>query len=213
MGVTPQRSEWKGAGLYFPTDASKLLFGLLVFLFTIFLMHQHVLADPDTYWHVTTGKWILAGRSVPTHDVFSHSVSGCAWVDMEWLAQVILSEAYQLSGWRGLVLLCGMLISLTFVLLYGFLVRDLRATVAIGVSAVSFVFASPHFLARPHLLTFPIIVVWTACLARASNESRKPSLWLLPLMVLWANLHGGFTLGLLLAAGFGLDATFAGPST
>ena len=49
-------------------------------------------------------------------------------------------------------------------------------------------------------------------LARASEEERTPSFWLLPLMVLWANLHGGFTLGLFLAAGFGLEATVAAQS-
>ena len=73
-------------------------------------------------------------------------------------------------------------------------------------------FASTHFLARPHLLAFPIIVVWTAFLTRASEENHRPSFWLLPLMVLWANVHGGFTLGLVLAAGFGLEATIAAPT-
>jgi hypothetical protein len=101
---------------------------------------------------------------------------------------------------------------MTFVLLYSLLARELRATVALGASAISFMFVSSHFLARPHLLTLPIIVVWTAFLARASEENRIPNLWLLPLMVLWANLHGGATLGLLLTAGFGLDATIATPS-
>src|SRR5262249_12445122 len=113
------------------------------------------------------------------------------------------------SGWRGLVLLCGLVIALTFALLYVLLAHELRATVALGAAAISFLFASLHFLGRPHLFTFPIIVLWTAFLARASDEDRRPSLWLLPLMVLWANLHGGFTLGLLLAAGFGLEATIA----
>src|SRR5262249_20603752 len=100
----------------------------------------------------------------------------------------------------------------TSALLFERLSRELHATVALGAAAIWLLFASNQFLARPHLLTFPIIVVWTACLARASEENRRPSLWLLPLMVLWANLHGGFTLGLFLAAGFGLEATVTAPS-
>jgi hypothetical protein len=139
-------------------------------------------------------------------------VFGKEWVDLEWLAQVILSSAYYLTGWCGVVLLSGIVLSLTFVLLYEFLARDLRATVAMGASAISFAFASDHFLARPHLLTFPIIVIWTAALTRACKENRRPSLWLLPLMTLWANLHGGFTLGLALAIGLGLEATLGAPS-
>ena len=195
--------------LVFPTDAAALLFGTLIFSVAIFALGRGFLSDPDIYWHITTGKWMLTERAFPREDIFSHTVHGRPWVNMEWLAQVILSWTYDWLGWRGLVLLCGLVIALTFTLLYELLARELRATVALGAAAVSFLFASLHFPARPHLLTLPIIVVWTAFLARASEEDRRPSLWLLPLMVLWANLHGGFTLGLLLAAGFGLEATIA----
>jgi hypothetical protein len=198
--------------LAFPTDAVALVLGVLIFSGVVFGLTNRLLSDPDTYWHIATGKWILAERAFPRHDVFSHTAAERAWVSPEWLAQIILSATYDLFRWRGLVLLCGTVISLTFVLMYEFLVRELRPTVALGASVVSFVFASIHFLARPHLLTFPIIVIWTAFLARASEENRRPSVWLLPLMVLWANLHGGFTLGLLLAAGFGLEATLTAPS-
>jgi hypothetical protein len=199
--------------LVFPTDAAALLFGILIFSVAIFSLSRGFLADPDTYWHIATGKWILTEHAIPRYDVFSHTVAGQPWVDIYWLAQIILFSAYTWFGWRGLALLCGLVVALTFVLLYVLLARELRATVALAASAISLMFASNHFLARPHLLTFPIIVVWTALLARASEENRRPSLWLLPLMVLWANLHGGFTLGLLLTAGFGLEATMAAPST
>src|SRR5262249_16740698 len=102
-----------------------------------------------------------------------------------------------------------LVICLALVLRCALLARELRPTVAVGAAVLSLAFASSPFLARPHLLTLPIIVVWTAFLVRASDENRRPSFWLLPLMVLWANLHGGFTLGLLLAAGFALEATIA----
>jgi hypothetical protein len=69
-------------------------------------------------------------------------------------------------GWAGLILLCGFVISLTFVIMHEFLAAELRPTVALGASAISFLFASDHYLARPHLLTLPIIVVWTVILSR-----------------------------------------------
>jgi hypothetical protein len=204
--------QTKKDSLPFPTDAAALLFGLLIFSVAIFALRRGFLSDPDTYWHIATAKWMLAERALPSDEIFSHTAAGQPWVNIEWLAQIILFSIYDWFGWRGLVLLCGLVIALTFVLLYVLLARELRPTVALGAAAVSFAFASSHFLARPHLLTFPIIVVWTAFLARASDENRRPSLWLLPLMVLWANLHGGFTLGLVLAAGFGLEATIAAPA-
>jgi len=213
MDTTKKGLEQAKKGeLVFPTDAAALLLGLLVFSVAIFALNQRLLTDPDTYWHIATGKWVLAEGAFPRHDVFSHTVAGQPWVNMEWLAQIILFEVYDWFGWRGVVLLSGLVTALTFVLLYALLVRELRPTVALGATAISLLFASFHLLARPHLLASPIIVVWTALLARASDENRRPSLWLLPLMVVWANLHGGFTLGLALAAGFGLEATMAAPS-
>ena len=67
-------------------------------------------------------------------------------------------------------------------------------------------------VARPHALALPVMVAYVAGLVRAVDRDGPPSFWLLPLMVLWTNLHGGFTLGLVLAAGFGLEATIAAPS-
>jgi hypothetical protein len=195
--------------LVFPTDGAALLFAVLMFGVAIFKLNQGFLADPDTYWHIATGRWMLAERSFPWHDIFSHTAAGQPWVNMEWFAQIILASTYDWFGWRGLIVLGGLTVALTFVPLYKLLARELRATVALGAAAISLLFASFHFLARPHLLACPIIVVWTAHLARASAENRRPSLWLLPLMVLWANLHGGFTLGLLLTGGFGLEAIIA----
>ena len=196
-----------------PTDAAALLFGVLIFSVAIFAVNRGFLKDPDVYWHIATGRWMLVEHAFPRHDVFSHTAAGQPWVNMEWLAQIVLASTYDWFGWRGLVLLCGLVMALTFALLYELLSRELHATVALGAAAISLLLApDTNFLARPHLLTFPIIVVWTACLARASEENRRPSLWLLPLMMLWANLHGGFTLGLFLAAGFGLEATVAAPS-
>jgi hypothetical protein len=40
----------------------------------------------------------------------------------------------------------------------------------------------------------------------ASERRQPPSFWLLPLIALWANLHGGFVFGLVLAGAFAIDA-------
>src|SRR5205085_6666080 len=64
----------------------------------------------------------------------------------------------------------------------------------------------PHLLARPHVLALPILVAWAAGLVAAADRREAPSFRLLPLMALWANLHGGFVFGLVLIGGLALDA-------
>ena len=55
---------------------------------------------------------------------------------------------------------------------------------------------APHILARPHVLTLPIMVAWAAALVRCMDRRAPPPYWALPLLVLWANLHGSVVLAL-----------------
>ncbi len=52
----------------------------------------------------------------------------------------------------------------------------------------------------------PIMVLWAGELIAAADRRGAPSFRLLPLMALWANLHGGFVFGLVLVAPIALDA-------
>ena len=52
--------------------------------------------------------------------------------------------------------------------------------------------AAPHILARPHVLALPVMVAWIATLIRAVDTRTSPPWLLLPLMTLWANLHGSY---------------------
>src|SRR5215216_1952410 len=63
----------------------------------------YVLQDPDTLWHIRTGQWILENATVPTVDVFSHTVSGRPWIANDWLADVIFATAFKIGHWRGVV--------------------------------------------------------------------------------------------------------------
>ena len=63
-----------------------LLLGLLVYG-QIISHPSAVLGDPDTYWHIATGRWILAQGAVPHQDVFSFSMPGAPWDPPGWLAE------------------------------------------------------------------------------------------------------------------------------
>jgi hypothetical protein len=68
-------------------------------------------------------------------------------------------------------------------------------------------------VARPHLLAMPVMVAWAAGLIAAADRRAAPSFWLLPLMVLWSNLHGSFVLGLALTGVMAVDAVWNAPKT
>ncbi|MER8372284.1 hypothetical protein [Mesorhizobium sp. M1406] len=163
------------------------------------------LQDPDSWWQVKVGLDFLANRTFPTVDPYSHSFAGQPWIAKEWLGQVLLALAYRAGGWNGVVTLIIASISLTVFLMGWFLSAWLKPILAITLAFAAVFLINPIFTARPHVLTFPIIVIWTAVLFGAAREERAPPWWSLVLVVLWANLHATFTLSFVIAAFAGLD--------
>ena len=172
-----------------------------------------LLNDGDTYWHVASGQWMLAHLAVPHADPFSATFAGQPWTAHEWLSELVMALAFRAAGWAGLAILFGAATALAAALL----ARHLRRFLGLGPSAALLALAAatvaPSLLARPHLLALPVMELWAARLLIARAERRTPSFATLPLMLLWANLHGGFMVGLVLAALLALEAAVEDPAT
>ncbi|MEW6644056.1 MAG: hypothetical protein AB1586_26355 [Pseudomonadota bacterium] len=173
------------------------------------LLGSRLLLDTDTLWQIKVGQWILAHRMVPYVDIYSLTRAGEPWMSSSWLAQVLLATAYDHAGWTGVVALTAVALATTVGVLMSSLERHLSPIQAGFVTTVAFALSAQHFLARPHVLAMPVMVAWVAGLIVAADRCARPSLWLLPLLVLWANLHGGFVLGLALIAPIGFDAVWS----
>jgi hypothetical protein len=152
-----------------------------------------LLADGDTGWHIRTGEWILENRKVPTQDMFSCTKPGEPWFAWEWLADVVFALIHQAGGLPLLTFFCGLCIVFSAVGVL-FLMKQLGAGpfaalplffLLVGASTV-------HYLARPHVFTLGFFLIATLLILR---DLEKPSLavwWLVPLTLLWTNLHGGW---------------------
>src|SRR5450432_966941 len=179
-------------------------------IYALFLLAgNRLLIDPDTMWQVTIGQWILDHRAVPETDVYSFTMRGQPWISTQWLAQVLYAKAYAAAGWSGPVVLAATAIAATFALLTKFLCKRLGESTTLVFVAAALALTVPHLLARPHVLALPVMVAWVGGLIAAADRRGAPSFWLLPLMALWANLHGGFVFGLALMAPVALDAVLA----
>jgi hypothetical protein len=188
-----------------------LLVAALALMAVLGYLRANVLTDPDTYWHLATGRWILAHGTVPKVDVFSHSMPGTAWVAHEWLSALVLTGVHQAAGWAGLVALVALVFAGTLAYLMRFLMARMEPVHALLFTVFAASMLAGHLLARPHVLAWPLLAVWVGSLVNAGEQGRGPPWWLVPLMVLWANLHGSFMLGLALGAALALDATLLHP--
>jgi hypothetical protein len=176
-----------------------LIFGLAVYVPLLFAARA-VLGDPDTYWHIAVGRWIIAHREVPRFDVFSFSMPGAPFAPPEWLAELGIAWLYDRFGWGALVAATALSLAAALTMLLRALLRSLMPAQALIATVLATLLVLPHLLARPHVLTLPVLVWWASELVAARGADRAPPLWLVPLMTLWANLHSSYIFGLGLAA-------------
>src|ERR1700730_8850389 len=185
-----------------------LIFGLGVYA----LIAGHggaLLHDPDTYLHITIGRWIIAHGAVPHHGIFSGTMAQAPWVAHEWLGEALLAWLFDTFGWAGLVAATAFCAAAAVGMLLRQLLRSLVPVHAMIATALAVTLVIPHVLARPHVFTLPILVAWAAGLVRARCENRAPAAWLAVLMALWANLHGGYLFGLGLVGLLAAEAVLA----
>lgn len=170
-----------------------------------------LLSDGDTGWHIRTGEWILDHGRVPTQDLFSFSKAGAPWFAWEWLSDVLFAVLFHTAGFKALLLFTGILIAaFTGLILRYALWRDANPLVAGPCILLAVGTSTVHFLARPHIVTlvFLPLSIW---LIEADRRRPDGRVWLLvPLTVLWTNLHGGWAILIaclvLLAAGSAVEA-------
>ena len=176
------------------------LFCLSTFILLLLLGGKRILSCPDTLWHIRAGAKMIEQAAVLKHDIFSHTAYGKAWIAHEWLAEVIMAFLHQTGGLAAVVIFYAFLTSLTFWILLRICCRyapDWLATLSV-LSAFSL--ATSHLLARPHLFSW-FFGALTLAILHEGSQSRWRFL-LPPITMLWANLHGGFVLSILLQGFF-----------
>jgi hypothetical protein len=164
--------------------------------------------DGDTYWHIAAGLRMIADRAVLVRDPFSYTFANAPWNAHEWLSEVLMAGAWRASGWGGVALLFAAAAGLSAGLLAWHLGRWYATFSQLAILILCLACTAGSLLARPHLLALPLLELWTAGLVIARSQRRAPSWFLLPVMTLWANMHGGFVFGFLMLFYAGLEAVF-----
>jgi hypothetical protein len=155
--------------------------------------------DPDFWWHLRTGRWMLDNHRLPSNDLYTYTVSSHAWVDHEYLTEVLM--AY-LNSWGGLALISiafAVLTLLGFLLIYRTADAGRRPYVIAGLGlALGGLAGAPIWGPRAQMITFTFTCLELYWIARYLS-GRSRSIYYLPLVVaLWANLHGGFVIAFVL---------------
>jgi len=180
-----------------PSQASLLTHAPALLLLLAVVADSMQFADADLYGHIRYGEMILSTGHLIRADPFSYTVAGRQWIDHEWLAEVLMALVYNALGVLGLKLLkflsAGAIVTLLAVGLAETGASIAAQFIALGAAAIVLI---QQMQFRPQLFDYVFFAALMAMLARESHGRRAP-LWLaVPMLALWANLHGGFFIGL-----------------
>jgi hypothetical protein len=156
-------------------------------------------ADPDLWWHITVGRWIITHGEVPHVDHWNTFAAGLPWRAYSWSNEIVLALVDGWFGDRGLAvaqLLLAIALCVSLQGSFGAMARDRFVGALVG--AYSGIACFNHFTLRPQVLVwifFAVVIAIADTIAREGVTRRR--LILLGLVgAAWANSHLTAVLGL-----------------
>ena len=171
--------------------------------------------DSDVFWHLKLGEQALRG-----YFALPESVSGLSWTapswagsSDQWLGQALLALAYDGGGWRGITALRALAVALLVGLVVYLAIRERpgRPLGAVLAAFPAIVLSRFVWTERPELFGFVCFTVLIVLLRAARSGSDRARYAVPVLLIVWANLHGSFALGAILAVAVFVDGALAEP--
>ncbi len=165
----------------------------------------------NIFWHLRNGLDILETGEIRTADPFTWTREGVYWIQHEWLAETIMAASWSGLGEAGPVFLKALFIGLGIFFTAKAAVRnggDPPFVFLFG--AMWLTLAQPRWIARPHFFSIFFFSLFLYILSLKIEKPLKLALFLLPLQILWVNMHAGFVMGIFLSAVPAMHRFFTG---
>jgi len=160
--------------------------------------------EPDLWWQIRTGEWILENGKVPMVDIFSYTRDGVRWINIKWLSEILAAITTKLLGPESVVLLQ----SIVSAAMVFFLLKWSRLFFksSQGKTLVSLLLLIPllagseyRMTGRPEMYSHLFAIIFCYIYTRHSYKQDKWIWLVIPLQLLWANLHEAFAIGIVIS--------------
>lgn len=152
------------------------------------------LDDIDLYWHLLVGEDILGGTPVTdaAHG-WSFAPVPDTWVTTQWLGEVFFAWLHRVGGFQAMVVYRTATVILALAVLAAVTLKGRPARAGawpFAVAGLALAFFSQDRTQQISYILAPLVGWWALQLWRSG---RLPRWWIvLPLVVVWANVHGGW---------------------
>lgn len=166
-----------------------------IFVSTVIIIPLKQLCDPDMFWHIQTGEYIIKNLTVPHSDVFSYYgiENNLYWTAHEWLSDVIFYFMYSLGGYKLLRLFPTFILGIISLIIFMNTKDTKKDNIFTYISYFVVLFTLAIFSeVRPHMFSFLLFTIEIIILNNFKKTDKVKPLYFIPLLgILWSNLHGG----------------------
>ena len=162
-------------------------------------------SEPDLWWQIRTGQWILENGTVPKTDIFSYTYSGTEWINIKWGFEVLAALVSKALGPECVYVIQALVSLLIFYLLIRWS-RDFPGPVRtndpalIAGLAISFIWTAItvefRINGRPEMFSHLFTVLVLLLLTRHRRQASNKIFWLVPIQIAWTNLHEAYAMGI-----------------
>jgi len=182
-----------------------LIFGLLA----SFLIHNATAINQDLGRHLKLGQIIWQTKHIPNTNLFSYTEPNFPFINHHWLSEVIFYGIYTAGGFKGLILFTALMGLLSFGLVFALAWRRKYFLLTIWAAVLSVGLLIERTDIRPEIFGWLGLALFLVILDRNKEKIKLSIWWLLPVQLLWVNLHISFVYGLALIFIFFLDRLWA----
>jgi hypothetical protein len=162
---------------------------------SIFIGAIYMPSDPDLGWHLRYGEYFFKTGHVLRTNPLTQLMPDYRWNNSSWLTDLISYQVYHHAGFIGLSLLSAAVVVMTFY----FMAKS--ATLSIFEKSIIFPIIF-YFLVTLNFISFrgqQLSLLFLSILyffLSLYKKNNRTSLVLIPLFIVWGNLHGEYILGL-----------------
>ena len=185
---------------------------------TAFILGLKQIHEPDLWWMFRTGEWMIENGTVPTTDPFSFTFFGTDWISVKWLFELIAYAFASIIGPESISILQG-IVNVLMVLFFLKTVRNFTQLIfsirldkyhpILIFGALTFLFfADYRLVGRPEMFSYLFTVIYLSIFTQYKLKPGKFIFWLIPLQIIWVNIHEGFAVGIIMLLSFGVGYAF-----
>lgn len=180
----------------------------LILALLILIMYLHPTRElyVDLGEHLLRGQITVQTQQIPTTNLFSYTYPNYSYINLEWLTELLFYLIYAISGINGLIIFTALLILFSSAIIYKFAVKRSGILLSSYVALLYLIVLYGRVGILPENFSYLLLSLFIVTLYKFREKYTNLIWFLIPMELIWVNMHIYFIIGILLIGLFFLEA-------